>query len=83
MRCRHPSCFNHCICQTLSPVRVQANIGEYETSIRYYGRALMLNSQAASVWGYLRTSVTCAGRDELLRAVDDEDLNTITTALPL
>lgn len=62
---------------------LQANIGDYEASIRFYGRALRLNSQAAPVWSYLRTSVTCAGRDELLQAVDDEDLEAITAAMPL
>lgn len=62
---------------------LQANIGEYEASIRFYGRALTLNPQAAPVWSYLRTSVACAGYEELLRAVDDEDLEAITSAMPL
>lgn len=66
--------------ETLS---AQANIGEYEASIRFYGRALTLNPQAAPVWSYLRTSVTCAGHEELLEAVENEDAEAITRALPL
>ena len=62
---------------------MQANIGEYEASARYYVRALGLNERAANVWTYLRTSLTCAGKNELLQAVDDEDLATLSSALPL
>ena len=36
-----------------------------------------------AVWGYLRTSLTCAGRQDLLPAVDAEDLLTLQQALPL
>ena len=62
---------------------VQANVGEYEASARYYVRALGLNERAANVWTYLRTSLTCAGKNELLQAVDDEDLAALSSALPL
>ena len=36
-----------------------------------------------TVWGYLRTSLTCAGREELLGAADSEDLAALQAALPL
>ena len=62
---------------------VQANVGEYEVSARYYTRALALNPSASSVWGYLRTSLACAGRMDLMAAVDNEDLPSLQEALPL
>ena len=62
---------------------VQANVGEYEASARYYTRALALNPSASSVWGYLRTSLACAGRMDLMAAVDNEDLPSLQEALPL
>ena len=36
-----------------------------------------------AVWGYLRTSLTCAGRQDLLPSVDSEDLLALQKALPL
>ena len=61
----------------------QANIGEYDTSARFYVRALALNPAAANVWGYLRTSLSCAGRNDLMQAVEDEDLDALGEALSL
>jgi peroxin-5 len=60
-----------------------ANLGEYENSARYYVRALALNRSAPSVWGYLRNSLSCAGRDDLMRAADEEDLDALLIELPL
>jgi len=60
-----------------------ANLGEYEDSARYYVRALALNRQAAAVWGYLRTSLSCSGREDLLALATDENLEGLQTALPL
>lgn len=38
-----------------------ANLGDYMNSLKYYVRALSLNPKAESVWGFLRTSLLCAG----------------------
>eukprot|EP00887_Chlorella_sp_A99_P004578 scaffold4.g4578.t1 len=61
----------------------QANLADYEASARFYVRALALNPRASAVWGYLRTSVACAGRADLMDAVDREDLVALQAALPL
>ena len=63
--------------------RAQANVGDYEASARFYVRALQLNPQAASVWGYLRNSLACAGRMDLMGAFEAEDLPALQQALPL
>lgn len=60
-----------------------ANVGDYDRSARFYLRALSLNPGAAHVWGYLRTSLACAGRLELMPLVDEHDLTKLTDALPL
>jgi peroxin-5 len=60
-----------------------ANLGDYTTSAAYYTRALQLNPAASHVWGYLRTSAACAGRGDLLAAVEAQDLNALAEALPL
>ena len=60
-----------------------ANLADYEGSARYYVRALALNPRAAAVWGYLRTSLACAGRLDLTGALDREDLAALQEALPL
>ncbi|DBB03443.1 hypothetical protein WJX82_005278 [Trebouxia sp. C0006] len=61
----------------------QANVGNYDASARYYVRALSLNPQAANVWGYLRTSLACSGKVELMPAVDEEDLQHLQMELPI
>ena len=55
------------------------------TAIHFYlpCSALALNPHAHSVWGYLRTSLACAGRTDLVEAVDREDLKSLQQALPL
>ena len=62
---------------------LQANVGNYEASARYYVRALALNSRASNVWGYLRNSLACAGLMDLMPAVEKEDLTSLEQALPL
>ena len=77
--CSQPSIFFF-----LSKHRIaSANLGDYLASSRYYARALALNPRASSVWGYLRTSLACAGRADLLEAADAEDAAAIERALPL
>ncbi|KAK9837124.1 hypothetical protein WJX81_004650 [Elliptochloris bilobata] len=61
----------------------QASLGNYDAAARYYTRALGLNPNAAAVWGYLRSSLTCGDRVDLLAAVADSDLETLQRALPL
>ena len=39
--------------------------------------------RASNVWGYLRTSLSCAGRMDLLPAVEDQDLAKLQSELPL
>ena len=60
-----------------------ANIGDYEGSARYYVRALALNRRATAVWGYLRTSLSCAAREDLMPAADAEDIDALLKSLPL
>ena len=60
-----------------------ANQGRYEESIRFYVRALAMNPKADNAWQYLRISLSCAGRTELLHACDGRDLDTLQTAFPL
>ena len=60
-----------------------ANLGKYEESARYYCRALSLNRNSPSVWGYLRTSLICGAREDLLHAVDECNLEELQRALPL
>jgi peroxin-5 len=60
-----------------------ANLGDYVGSAAYYVRALALNPGASHVWGYLRTSLACAGRVELMGAVDAQDVGSLQAALPL
>lgn len=62
---------------------VQANVGDYDASARYYVRALSLNPRAVNVWGYLRTSLACSGKLELMPAVDEEDLALLQAELPI
>jgi len=61
----------------------QSSLGNYDAAARYYTRALGLNPSAASVWGYLRSSLTCGDRTDLLAAVADSDLEALQRALPL
>lgn len=58
-------------------------MGNYESSARFYVRALSMNPKAASVWGYLRTSLACAGRVDLMEHVHESDLDALAKALPL
>ena len=62
-----------------------ANLGDYEGSARFYVRALALARPppGAAVWGYLRTSLACAGRGDLLVAADGGDVGALEAALPL
>ena len=60
-----------------------ANQGKYERSVGFYVRALSLNPRAESVWGYLRISLGCCGRIELMEAVDNKDLARLQGEFPL
>eukprot|EP00195_Chlamydomonas_chlamydogama_P007749 CAMPEP_0202890112 /NCGR_PEP_ID=MMETSP1392-20130828/620_1 /ASSEMBLY_ACC=CAM_ASM_000868 /TAXON_ID=225041 /ORGANISM="Chlamydomonas chlamydogama, Strain SAG 11-48b" /LENGTH=769 /DNA_ID=CAMNT_0049573613 /DNA_START=142 /DNA_END=2451 /DNA_ORIENTATION=- len=60
-----------------------ANVGDYDKSARFYVRALGLNPSASHVWGYLRTALACAGKMDLMPAVDSQDLAALSAQLPL
>lgn len=75
-------CLDRCSL-TYGSCMAQANVGNYEESARFYVRALGLNPKAATVWGYLRTSLACAGRMDLMEHVHESDLDTLTRELPL
>ena len=66
-----------------SGVTMQANVGNYETSARFYIRALSMNPKAASTWGYLRTSLACSGRMDLMELVHESNLDALQKELPL
>lgn len=60
-----------------------ANVGDYMRSAAFYTRALALNPAAEHVWGYLRTSLACAGATDLMGAADAKDLAVLQARLPL
>ena len=60
-----------------------ANQGAYAESAAYYVRALSLNPAADGVWGYLRISLSCIGRDDLMLAIDAHDLAPLLREFPL
>jgi peroxin-5 len=60
-----------------------ANQGAYMQSAAYYVRALSLNPAADSVWGYLRISLSCIGREDLMSALDAHDLGPLLREFPL
>ena len=60
-----------------------ANQGKYAESVAYYVRALGLNPRAESVWGYLRISLGCCGRVDLMEAVDARNLDALAAEFPL
>jgi len=60
-----------------------ANLADYEGGARYYVRALALNPKASLVWGYLRNTLTCADRMDLVEAADREDLAVLQRELGL
>ena len=60
-----------------------ANQGDYAHSAALYLRALSLNPAADSLWGYLRISLSCLGRADLLPALDAHHLPPLLAAFPL
>jgi peroxin-5 len=57
--------------------------GQYEESIRYYVRALAMNPKADNAWQYLRISLSCASRPDLLDACERRDLEALQKEYPL
>nr|GFB82232.1 peroxisome biogenesis protein 5-like isoform X1 [Tanacetum cinerariifolium] len=51
-----------------------ANQGMYEDSIRYYVRALAMNPKADNAWQYLRISLSCVSRNDMIEACDSRNL---------
>ncbi|KAH6768159.1 peroxin 5 [Perilla frutescens var. frutescens] len=60
-----------------------ANQGMYEDSIRYYVRALAMNPKADNAWQYLRISLSCASRNDMLEACDSRNLDILQKEFPL
>ncbi|XP_009374433.2 peroxisome biogenesis protein 5 [Pyrus x bretschneideri] len=60
-----------------------ANQGMYEDSIRYYVRALTMNPKADNGWQYLRISLSCASRNDMLEACDSRNLDVLQKEFPL
>eukprot|EP00850_Spirogloea_muscicola_P017013 SM000142S00527 [mRNA] locus=s142:113038:117833:- [translate_table: standard] len=60
-----------------------ANQGRYEESIRYYVRALSMNPKAENAWQYLRISLSCMSRSDMLEACDRHDLALLQKEFPL
>lgn len=56
------------------------NLGEYDAAAKEYVRALGMNAQNDQVWGYLRTVLICAGRMDLLPAIDQRDVGVLGNA---
>ncbi|KAJ7558857.1 hypothetical protein O6H91_04G058900 [Diphasiastrum complanatum] len=59
-----------------------ANQGRYEESIQYYVRALCMNPKADNAWQYLRISLSCAKRMDLLDACEQRDLDLLQKEFP-
>ncbi|KAI3466355.1 hypothetical protein Pfo_023018 [Paulownia fortunei] len=60
-----------------------ANQGMYEDSIRYYVRALVMNPKADNAWQYLRISLSCTSRNDMLEACDSRNLDILQKEFPL
>ncbi|XP_016900629.1 peroxisome biogenesis protein 5 isoform X2 [Cucumis melo] len=60
-----------------------ANQGLYEESIKYYVRSLSMNPKADNAWQYLRISLSCASRNDMLEACDSRNLDALQKEFPL
>ncbi|KAJ8749359.1 hypothetical protein K2173_018847 [Erythroxylum novogranatense] len=60
-----------------------ANQGMYEESIRFYVRALCMNPKADNAWQYLRISLSCASRNDMLESCDSRNLDLLQKEFPL
>ena len=61
-----------------------ANQGRYAESLPYYLRALSMNpSHDSPTWGYVRISLGCTGRLDLMPRVDAHDVTALQREFPL
>nr|GMC50343.1 peroxisome biogenesis protein 5 [Ipomoea batatas] len=60
-----------------------ANQGMYEDSIRYYVCTLAMNPKADNAWQYLRISLSCASRNDMIEACDSRNLDVLQKEFPL
>ena len=61
-----------------------ANQGRYAESLPYYVRALALNPNPESAtWGYVRISLGCIGRLDLMQHCDNRDVGALAREFPL
>ena len=52
-----------------------ANLGNYSKAVKGYLKTLKLNPQADHVWSYLRIAFTCMERFDLLKLVDQRNVD--------
>ncbi|CDY66435.1 BnaC02g12360D [Brassica napus] len=57
--------------------------GMYKESIPYYVRALAMNPKADNAWQYLRLSLSCASRQNLIQACEARNLDVLQKEFPL
>jgi peroxin-5 len=55
-----------------------ANQGLYQSAAKYYLKALSLNDQADHIWGYLRFTLSCLNRPDLVRKADLRNVDAFT-----
>ncbi|CAF1763780.1 unnamed protein product [Brassica napus] len=60
-----------------------ANQGLYKESIPYYVRALSMNPKADNAWQYLRISLSCAPRQDMIEACESRNLDLLQKEFPL
>ncbi|XP_010539370.1 PREDICTED: peroxisome biogenesis protein 5 isoform X2 [Tarenaya hassleriana] len=60
-----------------------ANQGMYKESIPYYVRALAMNPKADNAWQYLKISLSCASRQDMLQACESRNLDLLQKEFPL
>ncbi|KAL0750403.1 hypothetical protein Bca101_032406 [Brassica carinata] len=60
-----------------------ANQGLYQESIPYYVRALSMNPKADTAWQYLRISLSCASRQDMIEACESRNLDLLQKEFPL
>uniref|UniRef100_A0A1J3K678 Peroxisome biogenesis protein 5 n=1 Tax=Noccaea caerulescens TaxID=107243 RepID=A0A1J3K678_NOCCA len=60
-----------------------ANQGMYKESIPYYVRALAMNPKADNAWQYLRLSLSCASRQDMVEACESRNLDLLQKEFPL
>ncbi|KAG2275025.1 hypothetical protein Bca52824_057580 [Brassica carinata] len=61
----------------------QVRVRLYQESIPYYVRALSMNPKADTAWQYLRISLSCASRQDMIEACESRNLDLLQKEFPL